>query len=141
MADVCLKEYVRKTKVDRNGKRYPVVVGEMWACCDEHGVIQIGFAKWHPGKDAFDKEFMHTVAMERAYAWKNRMKTVNMVTQRKDGTWYLHDTEQFDYYEFPYAIQKALPKFLVRCAKYFKQGNLPEWAATVMDHFHLKTEG
>jgi hypothetical protein len=138
MADVCLKEYVRKEIKNRNGVRQLTPVGILYACV-ENGEILVGYAKQNRKLDKFyDKEEMVRIALERAHILAYRLR--NMEVAEQGSTWFLAEPEPIevtDYEEihkarvFPYDIMDALPAFLVRCEKYFQQAKLTPWAAKI----------
>jgi len=154
MADVCLKEYVRKSIKNRNGVRQLTPVGILYACV-ENGEILVGYAKQNQKKEkifnehgevvstrklerTYNKEEMVRIATERAYTLAHRLE--GMEVAEEGSTWFLADPkaiEVTDYEElhkarvFPYDIMDALPAFLVRCEKYFQQARLTPWAAKI----------
>jgi hypothetical protein len=137
MKDVVLKEYVRKEITNRNGKRQLVPVGTLTAECYD-GEIMVGYSQCHTKLDNYDKEYGVFLARNRAPILADRLAL--MEVESEGSTWYLIDPKplaQTDYEEihkarmFPSAIMGALPGFLVRCEKYFKQGKLTPWAAKI----------
>ena len=136
MAEVCLRENVRgKGKPNRNGVRQLVPIARLWACC-ENGKILVGYAKLHQGKDKDNENFGLFIAEGRAYTLDYRLEDLSLRVDSKGFAFVQlgvidpktgKDRER----AFPFAVQKALPAFLVRCEKYFKQGKLTGWAALV----------
>ena len=127
-----LKEHVRVLgKVNRKGERQLVPVGTLVAYVD-NGEVLVGYSKVNTTKkDKFYPENGVDLAEIRAVILKYRLEGFGIRVDRGGFAFVNVDTEPVKERIFPYAIQKALPAFLVRCEKYFKNTPLVKWAALV----------
>jgi hypothetical protein len=137
MENKVLKETLRgKGKPNRNNERQLVPVANLWATCVGEKII-VGWAKRHAELDPNTPYTGEYIAEGRAYTLDHRLDGWGLRVDEHGFTFV--DPTRYDpkttgmrvERTFPYVIQKALPAFLVRCEKYFKQGKLTNWAALV----------
>ena len=127
-----LKEHVRVLgKVNRKGERQLVPVGTLVAFVD-NGEVLVGYSKVNTTKkDKFYPENGVDLAEIRAVALKYRLEDFGVRVDKRGFAFVNVNTVPTRERIFPYAIQFALPAFLLRCEKYFKDTPLVEWAALV----------
>jgi hypothetical protein len=98
-----------KTPVEKLVKSYinNQKVGVIMAIPEDTGQVNITYAQWDDGKDVYDKGMMLAIAMERAERFAD--KPDSFVPK------------------VPFDIAEALPAFMARAKRYYKDGEFPKW--------------